>query len=66
MKDMTEQECRLAWEKHQKNAHEDDMMPYSEFRSNNGLVDEEEEEDAWDDDGYDEYDDDPDRYGYMI
>ena len=66
MKDMTEQECRLAWKKHQKNAHEDDMMPYSEFRSNNGLVDEEEEEDAWDDDGYDEYDDDEDRYGEMI
>ena len=65
MKDMTEQECRLAWEKHQKNAHEDDMMPYSEFRSNNGFVDEE-EEDAWDDDGYDEYDDDPGRYGDMI
>ena len=66
MKDMTETECRTAWEKHQKNAHEDDMMPYSEFRSNCGLVDEEEEEDAWDDDGYDEYDDDEDRYGNMI
>ena len=62
----TEQECRLAWEKHQKNAHEDDMMPYSEFRSDCGLRDEEEIEDAWDDDGYDEYDDDPDQFGEMI
>ena len=66
MNDMTEQECKVAWEKHQKNAHEDDLMPYSEFRSNCGLEDEEEEEDAWDDDGYDEYDDDPDRFGEMI
>jgi hypothetical protein len=39
---MTEQECRTAWEKHQKNAHEDDMMPYMEFRSEYGLEDEEE------------------------
>ena len=51
MNDMTEQECKAAWEKHQKNAHEDDMMPYMEFRSNCGLRDEEEIEDAWDDDG---------------
>ena len=42
------------------------MMPYSEFRSNCGLRDEEEIEDAWDDDGYDEYDDDEDRFGEMI
>ena len=42
MNDMTEQECRAAWEKHQKNAHEDDMMSYMEFRSNCGLRDEEE------------------------
>ena len=51
MVDMTEQECRAAWEKHQKNAYEDDMMSYMEFRSNCGLRDEEEIEDAWDDDG---------------
>ena len=54
---MTEEKCRESWEKHQKNTHEDDMIPYSDFRGECGLKDEEEEEDAWDDDGSIEYED---------
>ncbi len=54
---MTEEKCRESWEKHQKNAHEDDMIPYLDFRGECGLKDEDEEEDAWDDDGSIEYED---------
>jgi hypothetical protein len=51
-----EEKCREAWKKHQNGAHEDDLIPYTEFRSEYGLPDIEEEEDAWDDDGSDDWD----------